>query len=168
MLNRVFVLLSSNFDAEKNLRGSLALLHSHCRVEAVSSVYETAPIGEVYRDNFLDAVVQLRTSLSPSEFRQHILGTIEYQLGRERTPNKSGFQTIPIDLDILLWNQDSLDFGSKPWHVPDRKIVREAHLAVPLAELAPDYIHPEDGRTLRHIAQSLPQEGLVLRDDILL
>lgn len=165
-MNRVFVLLSSNHDPEKNLPAGLALLQEKSRVEAISSVYESAPVGEGYQANFLDAVAELRTNLCPSEFRNDILGQIEQRLGRERPGMQAGFHVITIDLDILLWNQESFDFGPKPWHVPDRKIVREAHLAVPLAELAPDYVHPEDGRTLLKIAKSLPHEGLTLRQDI--
>lgn len=163
-MNRVFVLLSSNDEAEKNLRASLLLLREKTVIEAVSSVYESAPIGERYSANFLDAVVQLQTPFSPLELREGILAPIEQHLGRERP--KSGIQVITIDLDILLWNHESFDFGRKPWHVPDRKIIYEAHLAVPLAELAPDYLHPEDGRILLEIARTLPAEDLILRGDI--
>ncbi len=163
-MNRVFVLLSSNYDAEKNLRASLSLLREKTVIEAISSVYESAPVGECYTANFLDAVVQLQTALCPLEFREGILAPIEQRLGRERP--KSGIHMITIDLDILLWNNESFDFGRKPWHVPDKKIIYEAHLAVPLAELMPNYIHPEDGRTLFEIAKMLPEEALILRGDI--
>lgn len=165
-MNRVFVLLSSNHKPEQNLRASLALLREKCLVEVVSSVYETAPIGDLYKANFLDAVVQLRTPLSPMEFRDNILHPIEAKLGRERSKSKTGFHVITIDLDILLWNQESFDFGIKPHHIPDRKITQETHLAVPLAELVPNYVHPDDGRTLLQIAETLSLEGLVLRQDV--
>ncbi|MBZ0310740.1 MAG: 2-amino-4-hydroxy-6-hydroxymethyldihydropteridine diphosphokinase, partial [Anaerolineae bacterium] len=96
-MNRVFVLLSSNDEAEKNLRASLLLLREKTVIEAVSSVYESAPIGERYSANFLDAVVQLQTPFSPLELREGILAPIEQHLGRERP--KSGIQVITIDLD---------------------------------------------------------------------
>ena len=161
---RVFILLSTNQEPEQNLRACLSLLREKCQIEQVSSVYETAPVGDLYKNNFLDAVVQLITDLSPLDFREQVLGAIETQLGRNRRQPNDG--NIPIDLDILLWDNLSFDYGSKPWHVPDRKITREIHLARPLAELAPDYTNPEDGHTLREIAASLAETGLILRPDI--
>lgn len=161
---QVFLLLSTNFEPEQNLNTCLSLLREKCVIRQISSVYETAPVGEIYKNNFLDAVVHLETDLAPLAFREEVLGQIEQVLGRSRHQPPDG--NIPIDLDILLWDNLSFDFGSKPWHVPDRKITREIHLALPLAELAPDYTHPEDGRTLREISQSLSTEGLVSRPDV--
>lgn len=162
-MNRVCILMSTNHEPEANLRACLAALREQTSIQAISKVYETEPVGEIYTEKFLDAIVLLETNHAPVDFREQVLLPIEKRLGRVK-----GTPTIPIDLDILLWNTDSFDFGYKPWHVPDADIVRDIHLAHPLAELLPDYVHPEDGRTLREIAASLPHDGLILRPDITL
>ncbi len=76
---------------------------------------------------------------------------IEGKLGRVRDPNNKNAPRT-IDLDISLWNDEVFDYGEKPWHIPDPDIVRFAHVVVPLAELAPDYVHPVEKVTLAQIA----------------
>ena len=165
MTHRVFLSLGSNIDPAANLRASLDLLRQWCEVRAVSPVYQTAPVGYTQQASFLNAAVLLETDLTPEAFRQSVILPIERALKRVRDPsNKNAPRTI--DLDIALWDEAIFDFGEKPWHVPDRDIVRFIHLARPLADLAPDYVHPEDGRTLAQIAAELPAEGLYLRHDI--
>lgn len=164
-MNRVFILLSSNDQPYQHFKKCLALLKEQCAIKKISSIYETAPVGAHYKDNFWDAVVMLETTLSPFDFKMDVLDSIENQLGRKRT-TQNGYISIPIDLDILLWGNKSFEFGSKPWRVPDPKILDQAHLAIPLAEIAPDYLYPQTGRSLRDIADSLSHEGLILRSDL--
>lgn len=164
-MHRVFLSLGSNIEPEANLRACLGVLRQKCTVLAVSPVYETAPVGYSQQPDFLNAAVLLETPLSPEAFRAQVILPIERALGRVRDPhNKNAPRTI--DLDIALWDGDSFDFGEKPWHVPDPDITRYIHVARPLADLAPDYVHPEDGRTLAEIAGSLPASGLRRRPDI--
>ncbi len=166
-LHRVFVVLGSNIAPEVNLPASVALLRERCRVHAVSPVYETAPVGDTEQANFLNAAVLLETALSPEAFRRQVIIPIEQQLGRKRDPaNKNAPRTI--DLDIALWDEGSFDYGENPRHVPDENITRFIHVARPLADLAPGYVHAEDGRTLAEIAASLPAEGIKRRDDLTL
>jgi 2-amino-4-hydroxy-6-hydroxymethyldihydropteridine diphosphokinase len=123
------------------------------------------PVGR--RAANLNAAVLLETALAPDEFRRQVIVPIEQQLGRKRDPaNKNAPRTI--DLDIALWDEGSFDFGEKPWHVPDANITRFIHVARPLADLAPGYVHPEDGRTLAEIAAALPAEGITRRSDLAL
>lgn len=164
---RVFVSLGSNIDPAANLRACVRLLREKTHVIAVSPVYETAPVGYTEQENFLNAAVLVETDLSPEAFRAAVIVPIEAALGRVRDPhNKNAPRTI--DLDITLWGDAAFDYGAKPWHVPERDIVRFIHVARPLADLAPDYVHPEDGRTLAAIAGSLPAAGLQRRDGLLL
>lgn len=166
-MHRVFLSLGSNIKPEDNLRACLQLLREKCTVLAVSPVYETAPVGYTKQANFLNAAVLLETPLTPEQFRLAVIVPIEQALKRVRDPhNKNAPRTI--DLDIALWDEESFDFGEKPWHVPDPDVTRFAHVARPLADLAPEAVHPEDGRTLAEIAAALPTEGLWLREDITL
>lgn len=147
----VYVSLGSNINPERNLRQAVKLLREHDPELIVSSVYRTLPQGFTQQADFLNMAVRLSTAFSPAEFKAQIINRIEQQLGRVRDPhNKNAPRTI--DLDISLWNHDVLDYGDKPWHIPEPDITRFAHVAVPLAEIAPDYVHPETGLTLAQIA----------------
>lgn len=147
----VFLSLGSNIAPEKHLAAAMRLLAERCVIVARSSVYRTPPQGYTEQADFLNMAVQIRTTLTPLTVKTQIIGDIERILRRVRDPhNKNAPRTI--DLDIALWDDACLDYGAKPWHIPDPDITRFAHVAVPLAEIAPDYIHPERGESLKAIA----------------
>jgi dihydroneopterin aldolase/2-amino-4-hydroxy-6-hydroxymethyldihydropteridine diphosphokinase len=157
--SQVFISLGSNIEPEKNLAQAVKLLQSKCKVTAVSSVYRTAPQGFSEQPDFLNMAVQITTSLSPETLKSDVLNWIEQQLGRTRDPlNKNAPRTI--DLDISLWGDAVLEYGAKPWRVPDPDILRFAHVAVPLAELAPEFVHPTEGVTLAVIAARFEMGGI--------
>lgn len=147
----VFVSLGSNIDPERNLVHAVTLLRQKCDVLAVSSVYRTPPQGFTAQPDFLNLSVQVHTSLQPDTFKKDVLDWIERELGRIRDPNNKNAPRT-IDLDISLWGDSVFEYGAKPWRVPDPDIVRFAHVAVPLAEIAPDVVHPTEGVTLAEIA----------------
>jgi 2-amino-4-hydroxy-6-hydroxymethyldihydropteridine diphosphokinase len=154
-----FITLGSNIEPQRNLRQAVQLLRQNCTVLRCSSVYRTAPQGFTDQADFLNMAVQIETQLTPLAFKQQVIAAIEQALGRVRDPrNKNAPRTI--DLDIALWNQEVMDYGERPWHIPDPDILRFAHVTVPLAELAPDYVHPETGTTLGHIVSQLNTSGM--------
>jgi 2-amino-4-hydroxy-6-hydroxymethyldihydropteridine diphosphokinase len=159
--NRAFISLGSNIEPERNLVEAVRRLATLCRLLALSPVYETLPVGTVEQPNFLNAAALVETLLSPIELKGQVLQVIEAELGRVRTADKNAPRTI--DLDISLFNDQVLDLGDR--HVPDPEILRFPHIAQPLADLAPEYCHPETGQTLREIAQGLPESGLKRRTD---
>lgn len=149
--NNAYLLLGSNIAPEINLTRALWMLQTGCEVVAVSPTYRTTPQGFTDQADFLNMALHIRTPLTPEALKSQILEPIEQALGRLRDPqNKNAPRTI--DLDIVLWNDDCIDYGAKPWHIPDTDILKFAHVAVPLADIAPDYIHPENGETLSQIA----------------
>jgi 2-amino-4-hydroxy-6-hydroxymethyldihydropteridine diphosphokinase len=155
----VYVSLGSNIEPEKNLAAAIQLLRERCVVLALSSAYRTPPMGFTEQADFLNMAVKLTTPLSPLDFKSSVLAPIEQRLGRVRDPlNKNAPRTI--DLDISLWDDAVLDYGEKLWHIPEPDILRFAHVAVPLAEIAPDYVHPETGETLKHIAARFDTSGM--------
>lgn len=163
MSNRAFLALGSNIEPETNLPRCVALLCEHCRVVAVSRVYETAPVGFTEQANFLNAAVLVETSLGPADLKVEVLGDIEAQLGRVRTENKNAPRTI--DVDIALFNAEVLEVGAR--RIPDPEILEFGHIALPLADLAPDYRHPETGQTLAEIAAPFSSDPtLQIRPDI--
>ncbi len=154
-----FISLGSNIEPHKNLAAAITLLREHCLVLAQSAIYRTPPQGLTDQDDFLNTAVKIQTTLSPTAFKTQVINEIEQKLGRVRDPhNKNAPRTI--DLDIALWGDAVLDYGDKPWHIPDPDIVRFAHVALPLADLAPDAIHPETGQMLAAIAANLDATGI--------
>ncbi len=147
MLTTAFLILGSNADPETRLRQALQRLRAACDVLAVSSVYQTAAEGSG-SGIYWNAAVKIATEADPISFKRDVLRAIERDLGRDRsTPS-----VVSIDLDIALWGHGMMDYGDKPWHLPSPDIARYAFAAIPLAELAPDLIHPETGQTLTEIA----------------
>jgi len=164
-MNYPYLVLGSNIEKEVNLPGGVALLARQARLQAISSVYETAPIGGGCVENYLNIAVLLETALDPPALKWQVLRPLERALGRVRTANKVAPRTL--DIDIVLWNDEILQLDGK-W-IPDPDILTCAHICLPLAEIAPDYIHPQSGESLAHIAlrfQNTP--GIQLRPDIVL
>lgn len=163
-MTRVLITLGSNINPEYNMRQAVRRLSLHCRPLAVSPVYETAPVGKTDQPNFLNAAVLIETDLSAAQLKTRVLQVIEQELGRVRTRDKNAPRTI--DLDIALFGDRVLDLGQR--HVPDPDILRYPHVAIPLADLAPEERHPETGQTLGEIAQEMRADDLRLRADITL
>jgi len=163
-MTQVFIALGSNIAPEHNLLEAVHLLATHCRVLAVSPVYETAPVGTLNQPNFLNAAALIETDLPAADLKTQVLQPIEQVLGRIRTADKNAPRTI--DLDIALYGEAVFDLGSR--HIPDPDITRHAHVAIPLADLAPNLRHPETGQTLGDIAATLPGAAMRLRLDIAL
>jgi 2-amino-4-hydroxy-6-hydroxymethyldihydropteridine diphosphokinase len=162
-VNRAYLSLGSNIEPEQNLPAAVRALTSFGRVVAVSSVWESASLGSSGA-NFLNGAVLLETELSPAEIYQQAIAGVERQLGRVRDPHdKNAPRTI--DVDLSLFNHDVLELAGH--RVPDPDIVERPFVAVPLAELDRDYVHPTLGRTLADIAASwTTHSGLRPRPDV--
>lgn len=154
--NRVFICLGSNINAETNLPAAVRLLADYGRVVAASTVYETLPVVFTAQANFLNAAVLLDTDRSLDEVFDDVVPTVEQALGRVRDPkNPNGPRTI--DLDVALYN-DAVTRTSRH-EVPDPDITSRAFVAIPLAELNSDYIHPTLGESLGTIASRFTVEA---------
>ena len=161
MSNQIIISLGSNIDKEINLPLAVQLLAQKCRLVAVSPVYETVPVGLVNQANFFNAAVLVETELDAAQFKREVLMPIEEKLGRVRSADKNAPRTI--DLDISLFNGSVTDLD-KNHHIPDPDILKFPHVAVPIADIVPDMVHPETGETLSAIARRLMEgmEGDVL------
>jgi 2-amino-4-hydroxy-6-hydroxymethyldihydropteridine diphosphokinase len=159
-MTTVYLLLGSNTDAIHNLQRAVAMLREEGGLLAVSSVYYTAAQRDAAGGaDFLNVAVALNTTRTASDFKLNVLRHIENALGRERgTPN------VAIDLDIMLWGDTPLDYGDglKTWHVPHPDLLRFGYTAVPLAEIAPDVIHPETNERLRAIGERLHDDTITV------
>lgn len=125
-------------------------------VQAVSSLYETAPVGHVAQGVFLNAVVGMQTTLRPESLLA-VTQASESRLGRE--PSVTWGPRI-IDIDILLYGSLQL---KKPFLEIPHKFLRERlFVLVPLRELAPDLDISGLGPITRLVA-ALTDQGSVTR-----
>lgn len=165
-MNRIIVLLGSNIEKEKNLPAAARLLSDCCQVTAFSQVFETAPVGLEDQPHFLNAAALVETVLGAAEFRETVLSRIERELGRIRTSDKNAPRTI--DADIVLFNRAVLDLD-EDHHIPDPDLVKFPHVALPVADLVPEMLHPETGEPLGEIAARLVRQqrvALIARPDV--
>ena len=164
-VNRAYLLLGSNIDPEANLPAAVHALQEFGTIAAVSQVWESTPVGFTEQANFLNAAVLLETTHSAAALREGPIVDIERRLHRVRDPDNVNAPRT-IDVDVVLFNDAVGTFGRV--RVPDPDILTRPFIAIPLAEIAPDYRHSEDGRTLAEIAQGLekPVPELVLRSDV--
>lgn len=157
--------LGSNIEPEANLVQAVHLLRGYGQVLALSPVYQTPPTVYLDQDDFLNMAVKLETDHALLDFKTQVIVAIEKTLKRVRDPNNKAAPRT-IDLDIALWGSLVADYGERPWHVPEPDVVRYAHVALPLADIAPDFVHPEEGRTLQAIANQFDASAFVRRQDI--
>lgn len=148
----ICLLLGSNIKAEENLPKAVTLLQKQVNVLQSSSVWESPALGSD-GPNFLNAAVLAMTSLDAVSLKKQVLRPLEAQLGRVRTEDKNAPRTI--DIDIIIYDKKLLD----PF------LWQHAHMAVPLAEILPDY-QSESGIYLKDFATSLiPISSIWARED---
>jgi 2-amino-4-hydroxy-6-hydroxymethyldihydropteridine diphosphokinase len=154
----VHLSLGSNIgDREGNLRAAIEKLSTIGRVSAVSSFYETEPMEVKEQAWFLNCAVELETEKSAQELLDALL-TIERGMGRERLQPKGPRN---IDIDILLVADAVID--EKGLKVPHPAMHERRFVLAPLAEIAPDAIHPVFKRSVRELLEALPEAGAVRR-----
>ena len=138
----VYLGLGSNIDAEKNLRFAIAQLRSLFGDLTLSPVYASAALGFDGPD-FMNLVVALSTDAGPLDVIEQI-ERIHEMAGRRRGPDK--YSSRPLDIDLLLYG-DLIDPES-PLRLPRRDILEHSFVLRPLADIAPDLVHPVTGRTI--------------------
>ncbi|MCH7610650.1 MAG: 2-amino-4-hydroxy-6-hydroxymethyldihydropteridine diphosphokinase [Chloroflexi bacterium] len=148
-----FIALGSNIQPEIHLPEAISQLLSLGHIQAISRAYQSRPVGGRKQPDYLNAAVLIRVPEEPGHVRTQ-LQEIETALGRVRTEDKYASRTI--DLDLVLFG-DRVD---PEFPLPDPELLTREHLAVPLAEIAPDFCHPITGEALETIAARLRSGGL--------
>ena len=131
---------------------SLNKAPSRIRVERVSNWIETAPVGgPPDQPRYLNGAASLRTSLRPRELLEELL-RIELELGRDRSsPERNGPRAI--DLDLLLYEGEII--SDSDLQVPHPRLHQRAFVLIPLAEIAPDAVHPVLKKKVRELLAEL-------------
>jgi 2-amino-4-hydroxy-6-hydroxymethyldihydropteridine diphosphokinase len=157
----VFLALGTNLgDRLHNLEMALIALRSAAgadlRILSRSHVYETPAWGYEDQPAFLNMAVKAETNLSPADLLAH-LKTLEKDLGR--LPN---FRWGPrqIDIDILLY--DDLILDTPELVIPHPRLHERAFVLVPLADIAPDLMHPVLHQTVAQLLAAIDRSGIAL------
>jgi 2-amino-4-hydroxy-6-hydroxymethyldihydropteridine diphosphokinase len=129
------------------------------RVLRVSSLYRTEPLGVKEQDWFVNAVIEIRTTLSPRDLLRALQG-IEKSMGRVRD-NVPRWGPRAIDIDILLYGQDVVE--EEGLCIPHPEMHRRRFVLVPMEELASYVIHPKFGVTIKGLLQRLEDPSEVVR-----
>jgi 2-amino-4-hydroxy-6-hydroxymethyldihydropteridine diphosphokinase len=137
-MNRAYLLTGTNLgDRLKNIKTAAQLIGDHCGiVNKKSSVYETAAWGKTNQPAFLNQALELSTALNAKQLIRRLL-KIEKLMGRIRH-EKYGPRII--DIDILLFNDEQYQFHFLK--VPHPELQHRRFALLPLAEIAPDLVHP--------------------------
>ena len=142
--------LGSNLgNRQDNLDRALDFLSQRLRIEKVSSVYDTEPVGNINQPRFLNMVCQVYTRLAPSELLTLAKG-IEKKLGRIfGKPNAPR----PIDIDILFYGDQVIE--TPELIIPHPRLTERAFVLIPLDEIAPDLVHPVNGKAVNQLLKGI-------------
>lgn len=142
---QVYLSLGSNINRAQNIRAALEALAGQFGDIQVSRVFESEAVG-FQGDNFYNLVVGLQTALPVGQLALRLRG-IEDANGRLRSGPK--FSARTLDIDILTYDHlTGIVDGVK---LPRSEIVKNAFVLQPLAEIAPDVLHPIEQKTYRHL-----------------
>ena len=140
MTSNIFIALGSNQgDRELNLLRAIAEIGRlvATRVTALSSFYDTQPVGEVNQETFLNAVLKLESAFTPQELLAELQRIETTIFRRVRTIH---WGPRPMDLDILFFGDHVLT--EEELIIPHPRLHERGFVLVPLVEIAPDFIHP--------------------------
>jgi 2-amino-4-hydroxy-6-hydroxymethyldihydropteridine diphosphokinase len=155
-LTKCAIALGSNLgDSLEILKSAIEILNNQPEISVISrsSCYQTAPIGPPQPD-YINACVILEVALKPQELLVKLLET-ETKFNRIRR-EKWGPRTL--DLDLLLY--DRLILETPTLTLPHPRMAERAFVLVPLAEIAPDWVHPVTGSAIDRLLQAVDRSGV--------
>lgn len=153
-MNIAYLLTGSNMgNRETQLKMAQEFLNKDCgRITASSAIYETAAWGKTDQPSFLNQALKIETELTARQLLRHIL-KIEKKMGRIRI-EKYGPRLI--DIDILLFNNEIHHYPLL--NLPHPELQNRRFALLPLADIAPDLIHPKLKKNIRHLLRECPDE----------
>ena len=161
MFQRVFIGIGSNLGNrrahyQKALERVAALPKT--RIVKASSLYESEPHGDA-KNWYVNGVIEIETEFAPTQLL-HRLQNIELDMGRKRTPTTKKWASRKIDLDLLLFDNQTID--SHTLKVPHPEMHHRRFVLLPLSELAPHLTHPRFGVTIVELLTAVKDAKKVL------
>ena len=150
---------SNKGDRVGYVQQATSLLGGIDRVKIIrtSSLYETQPWLEQETTWYVNAVIEIKTSLNAQDLLSECL-RIETQLGRNRL-EEGHFGDRTIDIDILFYDKEIIN--EENLQIPHKYLHRRAFTLVPLLELNPDFIHPELAKSISELHEELENPEMV-------
>jgi 2-amino-4-hydroxy-6-hydroxymethyldihydropteridine diphosphokinase len=169
---RIFIGLGSNQnDRAANLRAGVhaigAITTGPVRLR-LSPVYASAPMYVTDQPPFLNMVVEGETSLTPGAVLRHCKAS-EAAAGRDLGPTAQHYGPRPLDLDLLLAydaHDQPIILTTPDLILPHPRMAERAFVLLPLADLAPDLVHPLFGRTIEDLARDVRDQAITLCGDL--
>jgi 2-amino-4-hydroxy-6-hydroxymethyldihydropteridine diphosphokinase len=152
----VFILSGTNLgDRKANLEFALACVAKEATILKASSYFETEPVGFKDQPWFLNQAIELDTLFTPTELLA-FCQNIENAGGRVRT-----FPNAPrtLDLDILFFG--NIVVSRKDLIIPHPRLADRRFVLEPLAQIAPEFVHPVLGKTMRQLLDACPDPSEV-------
>ena len=150
-----FLSLGSNIAPERHLVEAIRRLREFGEVSDISSAWQSHAVGSDGPD-FLNVCVRFAIPLTAADVKRSVVDAIESGLGRKRTGDKYAPRTI--DIDILFYGRQVI---SRPGlTIPHPRLHQRAFVLVPLADLAPDFVHPVLGKTAVEMLAEVDRAGV--------
>jgi 2-amino-4-hydroxy-6-hydroxymethyldihydropteridine diphosphokinase len=161
MFHRIFIGIGSNLGNRRaHYQKAIERIATlpKTRIVKQSSLYESEPIGEA-KNWYVNGVIEIETSFTPPQLLQR-LQQIEFALGRKRTAETKKWSSRKIDLDILLFDSQTID--SRTLKIPHPELHHRRFVLFPLCELAPHLTHPRLGATIAELLAGLKDDKRVM------
>lgn len=154
-MTQVYFSFGSNVgDRQEFLDDALSRLKEHVEDITASSVYQTEPWGNENQPKFLNSCLSGQTSLGPEQLLA-FTKSIETEVGRKHSEK---WGPREIDIDILFYGAQTISLPGL--EIPHPSLPERAFVLIPLAEIAPDFIHPVLKESISSLAAKIKLEGI--------